>query len=203
MKIIHAINPKGGSGKTTAIIQLASWCSSKGMRVAIIDMDSQRSVHFLIESSIHEWPLTPILFKGWPDLPPTVDVLLVDHPGRLEINDLPTNGTVIMPIRPVAHDVGASLVALRVLRGMPALRVIPFINCYDSQRGEHRKTVEGIAELAHIALVADRSCVQRTMQTGHGVFSSIIPANMYGLRQAQQEWSKVATSVFSEEENDG
>ena len=40
---IAIVNTKGGSGKTTLTVNLASWLAAQGQRVAIVDYDPQRS----------------------------------------------------------------------------------------------------------------------------------------------------------------
>ncbi len=48
MRVILVANPKGGSGKTTLSINLAGWLASQGRRVAMLDLDRQKSAtHWL------------------------------------------------------------------------------------------------------------------------------------------------------------
>src|SRR5574340_25194 len=48
MRVILVANPKGGSGKTTLSINLAGHLASKGERVAMLDLDRQKSAtHWL------------------------------------------------------------------------------------------------------------------------------------------------------------
>jgi chromosome partitioning protein len=44
MKIIAFLNPKGGSGKTTATINFSACLASSGYRVAVVDTDPQMSL---------------------------------------------------------------------------------------------------------------------------------------------------------------
>ncbi|MFN1150316.1 AAA family ATPase [Serratia liquefaciens] len=44
MKIISFLNPKGGSGKTTATINVSSCLANSGKRVAVVDTDPQMSL---------------------------------------------------------------------------------------------------------------------------------------------------------------
>lgn len=43
MRVILVANPKGGSGKTTLSINLAGYLASQGRRVAMLDLDRQKS----------------------------------------------------------------------------------------------------------------------------------------------------------------
>jgi len=44
MKIVSFLNPKGGSGKTTAVVNVATSLVRKGFKVAVVDTDDQESV---------------------------------------------------------------------------------------------------------------------------------------------------------------
>ena len=44
MKIIAFLNPKGGSGKTTAAINVSSCLASSGKKIAVVDTDPQMSL---------------------------------------------------------------------------------------------------------------------------------------------------------------
>ena len=44
MKIIAFLNPKGGSGKTTATINVSSCLASSGKKIAVVDTDPQMSL---------------------------------------------------------------------------------------------------------------------------------------------------------------
>ena len=44
MKVISFLNPKGGSGKTTAVINIATALSRIGYNIAVVDTDPQMSL---------------------------------------------------------------------------------------------------------------------------------------------------------------
>ncbi|WP_170839196.1 ParA family protein, partial [Escherichia coli] len=44
MKVISFLNPKGGSGKTTAVINIATALSRSGYNIAVVDTDPQMSL---------------------------------------------------------------------------------------------------------------------------------------------------------------
>lgn len=44
MKIISFLNPKGGSGKTTAVINVATALTKQGYHLAVVDTDPQMSL---------------------------------------------------------------------------------------------------------------------------------------------------------------
>ncbi|TNH04058.1 ParA family protein [Testudinibacter sp. TR-2022] len=44
MKVISFLNPKGGAGKTTAVINIATCLVKSGYKIAVVDTDPQRSI---------------------------------------------------------------------------------------------------------------------------------------------------------------
>ena len=61
MPIISFANPKGGAGKTTSALLLASELASKGAQVAIIDADPEKWI------------------SGWGNLPGKPDNVIIER----------------------------------------------------------------------------------------------------------------------------
>ena len=66
MTSIMVINAKGGSGKTTISINLASYYATKGLKVTLVDLDPQGSSSKWLASR----PLTKAKIRGVSSLPP-------------------------------------------------------------------------------------------------------------------------------------
>lgn len=114
MRHIMVLNAKGGSGKTTIAINLASYLSSQGYRVGIADFDPQgSSLAWLAERS----PARPAIAgiagfeKGYRP-PRNLDFLIMDAPAAVHGKDLTAlmrkAETIIVPILPSPIDMRAA-----------------------------------------------------------------------------------------------
>jgi chromosome partitioning protein len=138
--IITIAQQKGGAGKTSLAAHLAAtWSIDKGRRVALFDLDPQKSLtHWfhvrgekLAEANTMSlWPS-----QGWrlanelSRASREADVILIDCPGK---DDLGTRvavraaDIVVMPVQPSPIDVWASKPTLELIakEGTPALIVL-------------------------------------------------------------------------------
>jgi chromosome partitioning protein len=115
MRTILVANPKGGSGKTTLATNVAGWLAGKRQRVALSDLDPQRSAT--------EWlARRPALFPGIIGLPSGTKArdlgedrpqwLVVDTPAGLHGDDLRDAvrraDVMLVPLTPSAFDMAAT-----------------------------------------------------------------------------------------------
>jgi chromosome partitioning protein len=125
MKAILIANPKGGSGKTTLSTNIAAYLASRGQRVAMLDMDRQKSAT--------QWLMNrPRNLCGIELIQPEVekkspaDWMVIDSPaglhGRNLEHALKLADKVIVPISPSAFDIQASRDFLEVLHREKTVR---------------------------------------------------------------------------------
>ena len=125
-KILTFAQQKGGSGKTTLLTQLAVALSGPKSRVALIDLDPQKTLTGwmderirrtgaadldLIESS--EWRIGVDIGKAARD----AELILIDCPGNADImlgRVFRESDMVIVPAQPSAPDVWATEATLRM-----------------------------------------------------------------------------------------
>ncbi len=118
MKAILIANPKGGSGKTTLSTNIAGYLAACGQRVAILDLDRQKSAT--------EWlALRPLdlpgieLMQSDGERGAPLDSLVIDSPAGLHGKNLEHAlrlvHRVIVPIAPSLFDIQASRDFLQVL----------------------------------------------------------------------------------------
>lgn len=125
-KVLTFAQQKGGSGKTTLLTQLAVALASPKRRVALIDLDPQRTLSSwmderiqrmgepdmdLVESS--EWRVATDISKAGRD----AEVILIDCPGNADImlnRVMRETDMVIAPAQPSAPDVWATRATLRM-----------------------------------------------------------------------------------------
>ena len=136
MQKILIASSKGGCGKTTVTTNLAVALAHRGLKVWLIDADSQgSSIEWARERadlapSISVMPSPDIghgLSPGWSlRIPPSTDVLLVDTPAGLRSHQIAEYlrrcDTVLVPIVPSAIDLRATRGFLNELRQAPAVR---------------------------------------------------------------------------------
>ncbi len=123
MRTILIANPKGGSGKTTLTINLAGYLAASGQRVAILDLDRQKSATQWLSARDARLPKIELLAQkqgeasGW---------LVIDSPAALHGKNLEhalkLAHQVIVPIAPSLFDIRASQDFLAALQAEKAVR---------------------------------------------------------------------------------
>ncbi len=122
MKAVLIANPKGGSGKTTLSTNIAGYLASRGQKVAILDLDRQKSATLWLAQRSKELPL--IRESG--DHTRSVDWLVIDSPAALHgkhlDHALKLVHRVVVPIAPSLYDIQASYDFLQTVSEMKAAR---------------------------------------------------------------------------------
>lgn len=125
MKAILIANPKGGSGKTTLSTNIAGYLASRGQRVAILDLDRQKSATQWLSNRPRSLPGIELMQpEAEKDAP--VDTLVIDSPAGLHGKNLEHAlklvHKVIVPIAPSVFDIQASRDFLEVLHHEKTVR---------------------------------------------------------------------------------
>lgn len=125
MKAILIANPKGGSGKTTLSTNIAGYLASQGSRVAILDLDRQKSATQWLATREMDLPGIELMQAGSAHDAP-LDWLVIDSPAGLHGKNLEHAlklvHRVIVPIAPSAFDIQASRDFLESLHHEKAIR---------------------------------------------------------------------------------
>jgi chromosome partitioning protein len=123
MRAILVANPKGGSGKTTLSINLAGYLASRGERVAILDLDRQKSASHWLAMRDPALPGIELLREGQKG---DGDWLVIDSPAGLHGKNLERAlklaHKVAVPIAPSLFDIRASQEFLAALHAEKAVR---------------------------------------------------------------------------------
>ncbi|HLP98366.1 MAG TPA: ParA family protein [Sideroxyarcus sp.] len=118
MKAILIANPKGGSGKTTLSTNIAGYLASRGHRVAILDLDRQKSATQWLASRPPGLPAVELM-QSEIERDSPLEWLVIDSPAGLHGKNLEHAlklvHKVIVPIAPSAFDIQASRDFLEVL----------------------------------------------------------------------------------------
>lgn len=125
MKAILVVNPKGGSGKTTLSTNIAGYLASRGQRVAILDLDRQKSATQWLSGRPLSLPSIELMSSEVEKNTP-VEYLVIDSPAGLHGKNLEHAlklvHLVIVPIAPSAFDIQASRDFLEILHHEKAVR---------------------------------------------------------------------------------
>lgn len=126
MKTIVVASQKGGAGKTTTALNLGVAAHQAGLRVALVDLDPQKSLRGWWQSRDGDGPqmadsdpAPEKLTAALPGLAKHFDLLIVDTPPAAPEwlpSVMSTADLVLVPVRPSPHDlraVGATLKAAK------------------------------------------------------------------------------------------
>ena len=123
MRVILVANPKGGSGKTTLSTNLAGYLASTGKRVAILDLDRQKSATHWLAMRDMALPDIELMREGQSE---DSDWLVIDSPaglhGKSLVRALKLAHKVLVPIAPSLFDIRASQEFLAALHEEKAVR---------------------------------------------------------------------------------
>jgi chromosome partitioning protein len=118
MKTILIANPKGGSGKTTLSVNIAGFLANRGQRVAMLDLDRQKSASLWLESRAADLPEIAMLQSGKGE-DVLNDYLVIDSPAGLHGKNLAhalrLSHKIIVPVSPSLFDLNASRDFLKIL----------------------------------------------------------------------------------------
>jgi len=123
--IISLLNQKGGVGKTTLSINIATCLALKKFKVLLIDADPQNSSLDWASIRKKESLFTvvsitkPIIHKEVPRLIKNYDHIIIDGPPRIydvAKSAIVTSDVVIMPVQPSPYDVWAANEVVNLIR---------------------------------------------------------------------------------------
>ncbi|MFA9203343.1 MAG: ParA family partition ATPase [Flavobacteriales bacterium] len=125
MHVLALLNEKGGAGKSTLSINLATALHRQGRKVVLIDADPQGTARDWREASPADADLPPVVALDRPELLLSslrtfaADLVIIDTPAkaeRMSANVVRVAHTILIPVQPSAADVWASAAAVKLIQ---------------------------------------------------------------------------------------
>ncbi|MDN3714408.1 ParA family protein [Paracoccus cavernae] len=197
MKTVVVASQKGGAGKTTTAMNMAVAASQDGLRVAMVDLDPQRSLRGWWEARDAEWPQMPDtdpapeqVKAALPALAKHFDILVIDTPPAAPewlTTVMAEADLVLIPVRPSPHDLRAVGATLRCARGRIRLRVPAVPTPRAKVTDEAARVLAQYGKLAPVN-AAMRVIYAETAATGQGVTEASDPK---AAGEARELWDYV------------
>src|SRR6202050_391382 len=190
MQRIVVLNPKGGSGKTTIAINVASYFAQRGERLVLMDFDPQASSAHWLTKRQDTQPHIALIAAFERDtritrsfqlrIPQGTDRVVVDTPAALEANEIPDlirgADKILVPVLPSDIDIHACsrcvqnlLLVAKVRRDENRLGIIA------NPRARHHLTYEYLMSflatfnIPIVATLRDSQNYVRSAETGLGL----------------------------------
>jgi chromosome partitioning protein len=208
MQRIVILNPKGGSGKTTIAINLASCYATSERRPALMDLDPQASAARWLRKRPKEAPLihgiagferTASVTRSWQlRVPPECTALVVDTPAAIDAHYLPevTRGAnaVIVPVMPSEIDIHATakciadlLLVAKIRRSEGRLAIVANRVRANTRMSQALMRFLKSLDIPLIATLRDSQNYVRSAESGLGLFE--MPR--WQVWQDIKEWDKL------------
>lgn len=182
--IITLAQRKGGAGKTTLAAHLAAGWAAAGRRVAVVDVDPQRSLSQWVEirraARGGDPGFTAITVSGWKlgieldRLRRDHDLILIDSPPHAEMDSraaIRAADLVVIPVQPSPMDLWATQATLELARA-ESRRVLLVLN-RAAPRTRLTQEIAASLEQGGVALAAttlgNRNAYAASLATGEGI----------------------------------
>lgn len=184
MRSFACMSQKGGAGKTTIVVNLATAAHLRGMRVVIIDTDPQESAFLWSNTRGEETPqvmrLPATKLKG--ALEQLKNAARSDRPDLVIIDTAPNAGPdavdvaklankVVIPVRPSVFDLSAAKRTIEIVRQAKADALLVLSACpHRAPEISMSREALGLSGLAVAkTAIGDRRPYARAIQSGRSV----------------------------------
>jgi cellulose biosynthesis protein BcsQ len=166
-RIISLFSEKGGVGKTTTALALASgFVVAHGLRVIVINRDPQPSAHIVSKKGLLPFPVLDA--EHCPEDLSLFDVVIYDHPSTLDPRYYPSPdvNVVVIPFKANAIDFDSARRTAEKLRETHSHAKIIYLA--SEVRGEIQKAM---VETLRVPMISDHTVIGQLSDAGLTVFT--------------------------------
>lgn len=124
MKVVALLNEKGGSGKTTVSLNLATALHRRGLKVVLVDADPQGTARDWRANSPADADLPPVVAFDRPQMLSSLgtlnaDIVIIDTPAKAESMSavaIRVAHVALVVIQPCAADIWACAATIKMLQ---------------------------------------------------------------------------------------
>lgn len=193
MKIISLWGKKGGVGRTTLCLALASAFTAKGYKVVVYDADPQLGAVSVAESKDLDFQVIPK--DGGAELNFKPDIVLVDLPSNGSISSFSQSSLIVAPVRPSQLDMASLNKAIE--ESELDITILPVFNGWMPNRDEHNKFIEDYPEWPKIK---NRNVFERLTATGKSLFGKDVDS-WAGNKEARAEINQLVDAILEDLED--
>lgn len=214
MKTVLVANQKGGCGKTSVAITLASALANQGQSVALADADPQKSslrwLKYRPKSAAKIYAVDWRDEEDIGDLPKKVakslgkkDWLIIDAPGSLSAERaaslISEAKAILIPVLPSIFDVDSTKMFLKSIQDIKRIRkgkvdIHLLANRIKSQANTNQSLQQFFDELEQqpLAWLSERSLYPQMAEQGLSVFDH----NQKRFRDVQAQWQPILEAIM-------
>lgn len=190
MKIISLWGKKGGVGRTTLCLALASAFKARGYKVVVYDADPQLGAVSVAESKELDFQVIPK--DGGAELNFKPDIVLVDLPANDSISNFSQSSLIVAPVRPSQLDMASLNKAIE--ESELEMSILPVFNAWMQNREEHNKFIEDYSDWPKIK---NRNVFERLTATGKPLFGKDVD-KWAGNKEARAEVNLLVDAILEE-----
>ena len=209
MPVIGVCNQKGGSGKSSTAVHLATWLTSQSKSVFVVDSDGQRTSSIWLGSLNKPIPCEVIadpneLLERLPSLATEHEWLIVDAPGTLAEASRAIvlwSDLVVIPCQPTGVDLASASDTVRLVKQARAIRkgepkAVIFLNRAIKGTRLKQEALKVLKSLDDIHVLSEVIHQRQIIADAFGQGATVFELTGNAAKESQREYSQLFKTIL-------